>query len=197
MSIKIMFGETIGDIPMYSLHRIKRLLLGPQGPEGVSDDMRHMLSICLIEANSKYKEESGNDWSCLTSNNLVWALERLDRKAAIAVKQMKKGQPKEMRPLIDRIIMDSQRIREDAMEIIKRWFDENSESILYDMNGKIPWGVVRNLRRRLSFWIASKNNPFHDDIEASIIEIAKENGVQATNAQEAWEIMGGKVFTPS
>ena len=76
-------GETIGDIPIYSLHRIKKLI--NKSGINISDDMKLLLLQKLIEANQQYKEESGNDWSCLTSNNLTTAIENTEHAANEAI----------------------------------------------------------------------------------------------------------------
>ncbi len=189
------FGETIGDIPMYSLHRIKRLLFSHGELACLSVEMKNMLSACLLEANAIYKEESSNDWSCLTSNNLVWALERMNKKTSIAVNQMRKGQPREMKSLINEVVTEAHVLRKQNIDAIEKWFADNSEKLFYDMQGSVPWSVIKSLRESLSLWVTKKINPFGDDIEDAIMAIASANGICADDADSAWKKMGGKLFT--
>jgi len=44
-------------------------------------------------------------------------------------------------------------------------------------------------------WIATSVNPFRENIEDMILGVAKEQGINANSAEEAWELMGGTTFT--
>lgn len=191
-SVFATFGETIGDIPMYSMHKIKNRIFGLQG---VSREMKDVMCRCLVEANNRYKEESENDWACLTSNNLIWALERFEKKTRIMINMIRKGQPKEMRTLVAEVIFEAHEKRAHDVAIFKNWFTDNAEELQYNMRDSIPWFVIKSLRESLSFWIATKINSFGEEIEGAILKIASKNNVSAENAEDAWKKMGGKIFT--
>ncbi len=194
-SLSNSFGETIGDIPLYSLHRIKNLLLR-ESPE-LSRELRASLERAIIRANQRYQEESGNRrWSCLTSNNLVEAIEEFDAEIGKVIEQLQ-AMPGD-NPTFKQVVIGAMaNKRVVTVAHVKTWFDARSDRILYDTSGKVPWFVVQRLRRDLACWIAGAANPFQADIDDAILEIAEENGVVADSPQEAWKGMGGTIFTKS
>ncbi len=184
------FGETIGDIPVYSLHRIKSMMA--RSPIGISEDLKKVLIEALSAANVEYKLDSGNDWSCLTSNNLVDAIEAVDS----ALKEMIEGinLPEEQAQFRERLQEELSLVREQGILSIKQWFEAHYDQLLYDMSGSVPWAVVHRLRLNLGYWIATKGNRFGDDIEDVILDIAKESNIVTDDPEVAWKKMGGKVF---
>jgi hypothetical protein len=188
-------GETIGDIPLYSLHRIKNMLLR-DSPE-LSCELRVSLERAIIRGNQKYQDESGNKrWSCLTSNNLVEAIEEFDGEIADVIERLQ-AMPDDNPSYKQAIIKAVTEGRVACVGHIKKWFDDRSELLLYDMSGRVPWFVVQRLRRDLSRWIAGAANPFEANINDAILEIATQNGVVADTPEDAWESMGGTIFTKS
>ena len=192
-SLRQSFGETIGDIPMYSLHRIRNLFHKGRGPR-IGEDLAQLLTTMLLNANQQYKDDSGNDWSCLTSNNLVDAIESLDEELETAIESMRVGQPRECLRGAKQLIEQAHGARSSMLEAIRIWFADNTENISYDMNGKVPWFVVRSLRKSLSSWALKNENPFSEDIGDAIISIAKDNGIETNDPETAWEKMGGTIF---
>jgi hypothetical protein len=187
-----MFGETSGEIPMYSLHRIKRMMR--RQPIAISPELLGLLLQNLISANADYKDASGNDWNCLTSENLVDAIEATNEMVEQGINGIK-DIPKELAQMRDQLLAKLHRGRVANIKLIQKWFERNFDSLLYDMKSKIPWAVVCRLRRDLGYWIATKVNPFGKNIEEMVLEVAKEAGVVADDPEEAWEKMGGKIFT--
>jgi|GEM_PF-1857772 len=187
------FGETSGDIPVYSLHKIARLLR--QKPVSVSTELQVILKRSLIVANAGYKEASGNDWNCLTSNNLISAIEETETEVITITDSGIASIPKELIAYrrAAKKLMDQK--RGVSMTAIKEWFKNNYEALLYDMSGKVPWPVVQRLRRNLGLWILGTANPFDQGIEEMVCEVAAEAGLPADDAEDAWEAMGGTLFT--
>lgn len=188
--VRQFYGDTIGDIPLYSLHRIRSLMA--RQPIAISPDLRLLLVEALSEANSEYKADSGNDWNCLTSNNLVSAIESVDDTLKESVEGI--NLPSEQAELKGKLVEKLNEVREQSVLLIQKWFETHYDILLYDMKGNVPWSVVRRLRRDLGFWIATKGNRFGDNIEEAILDIASEEGIQTDNPEIAWEKMGGKVF---
>lgn len=191
LMVSQMFGESSGDIPVYSLHRIAKLMR--RRPIAISATLKNLLERALIQANGKYREESGNKWNCLTSNNLVEAIEWVDAE----VKKITDGvdtMPGEMAKQVvaAKAVLDQERQR--CIKRIKDWFKENFESLLYDMNGKVPWAIILRLRKNLGIWIAGVSNPFSQDISDMVLETARENGIRVDTAEDAWEAMGGRLM---
>lgn len=187
------FGDSSGDIPVYSLHRISRLLRTK--PMAVSPQLGLLIKRSLISANQIYKEESGNDWSCLTSSNLVEVINELENEIKVINEAGVASIPKEFRVQIkvSREFFDKKRA--ECIIVVKKWFEENYNALLYDMNGKIPWPVIQRLRRNLGVWILGVTNPFDQDIGEMICEVATDAGITTDNPEDAWEAMGGKLFT--
>ena len=186
--IRLLYGETSGDIPVYSLHRIKNLI--EKKGIGVHKELELALIRNLIAENSNYRRESGNDWACLTSNNLTAAIEKTEEYLEEVVQKaadLPKGLRDKVRNLFDQA-------KKKNLNLIKNWFYDNYDQILYDMERKIPWPVLKRLRKDLAIWIAGKIDPFGMDIEHMVIETACSEGISATNSERAWEAMGGTLF---
>jgi len=191
-SLRQLVGETSGDIPVYSLHKIAGLM--KRNKIEISAELEVMLKRAIITANREYKTASGNDWSCLTSNNLVDALESIETEVARintgAIATMPKEQARQAQ-LIGAFLTKE---RARCMAVIKAWFEKNYDALLYDMSGKIPWAIVQRLRRNLGMWIVGSASPFTQDIEEMVLEVASEQSITVDDAEEAWKEMGGKLF---
>lgn len=184
------FGEDSGDIPLYSLHRICGIYR--RNPPPVSEQLRQILKRRLFEANREYRRESGKSWNCLTSLNLVWAIEKVDED----VERITTG-PGAIPdgPNRDRFVQLFNEHRVKEVGKIQYWFEVNFNDLLYITDGKIPWAVIQRLQRNLGEWISSGENPFHQGIEEMILDVAKEHGIdQAEDAEDAWERLGGALF---
>jgi hypothetical protein len=191
MSFTQAFGEKSGDIPIYSLHRIKTKI--QKGEISIGRDLGNMLFRNLVKANRKYREESGNNWNCLTSLNLVNAIEKTDEDLQKQIELAEKeigDKTRAARQAIEKM----HKKRKEIIEQIRNWFSVNYEDLLYDMRGAIPWPVVCRLRSDLARFSLGVFNPFDQNIEDMIMEVAKESGYKCFDAQEAWEEMGGKIF---
>mgnify|MGYP000231632582 CR=1 FL=1 len=182
-------GERSGDIPVYSLHRIRSHVASTPLPVNVQ--VQTMFLCEVIAANNVYREESGNDWYCLTSINLVTALEELEAKLRKINDLAIKSQSKDVRPVLQKVFS---RARTKCIHDIRDWFDSNHDSLLYNMKGSIPWPIVQRLRRSLKAWSFGITDPFGQDIEDMVIEVAEEQGHHYNDAESAWKAMGGKIL---
>lgn len=191
MGLRQTVGETSGDIPLYSLHRIKTVLQKKMIP--IPSGVVTSLQISLVAANAVYRQESGNKWNCLTSHNLVDAIERVDAKlaGALTVAKMKRPEDTQSDEEYQKLLDQG---REKYIKKIQLWFEENYEELLYDIGGKIPWPIIKRLQQNLTSWIAGVINPFAEDIEAMVLMVAKSEGVITDDPETAWEAMGGQVF---
>jgi hypothetical protein len=189
--IRQALGDKGGDIPLYSLHRIRRMMA--KQPPTVSEQLRTWLTQNLIAANIEYKEATGNDWSCITGSGLVDAFDTTDSMINNAIDGIR-DLPKEHAMLREKLLAKLHAGREENILTMKQWFESNFEQLQYSMDGKIPWPIVLQLRRNLGKWIAGASNPFDQDIEEMIMEVASQEGIQTESPEEAWERMGGKLF---
>jgi len=192
VSITCSFGETGGDIPVYSLHKIASLL--KREPIELSKELVNILRRSLLQANRTYKEESGKDWNCLTSNNLVTAIEHTQKMVAAINADGIKQLPQELQSQRAAVKAIFDRKRDECMTKIKKWFETHYDKLLYITDGRIPWIVVQKLRSNLGLWISGAANPFTQDITEFVMEVAKEKGIRASTPEDAWEAMGGQLF---
>lgn len=188
------FGETSGDIPIYSLHKIKRWMKA--NPIRINHDLRMLLTKQLIAENRKYRAESGNQWNCLTSNNLVSAVNSIDQ---YLLKNINGGSADLANHAEELAANLKERLLEKKNEVIKtikKWFRNNYDLLHYGMDGKIPWAIVKRLQANLSVWILKNSNPFSQDINEMVLDVAREDkDYEGNDPEVAWELMGGTVFT--
>ena len=171
------FGECSGDIPLYSLHRIRAL--SRRQPIAVSVQLNQILKQQIVVANAAYKRESGNNWNCLTSLNLVAVIKGTDQD----VKRITTGPGAIPEDFPNRAaalqMFDEHRVK--SIGIIQTWFDVNFENLLYSIDGKVPWFVIQRLQRNLHEWINGGKNPFREGIEDMIL-VTKNGYINLTKA---------------
>lgn len=187
-SLAQFIGEGSGDIPIYSLHRLRRLV--KTIPMPVSPELQTMFLRAAIEANTDYRAESGNDWYCLTSSYLVTALETLETRLRDINDIAVSTQAKQLRPLLEKAL-ETARIK--CIHSIRDWFETNYESLLYRTDGSVPWPVVMRLRKDLRAWSWGATDPFGQSIGDMVMEVAEEQGLRCEDPESAWKAMGGKI----
>lgn len=186
-------GETIGDIPLLSLHRIKGML--KRQPMAVSSEVCALLQRHLVAQNQIYRADSGNDWNCLTSHNLDAAVEGVSQQLRQG-NEIVRGGSTENAVAMEKVFALLEARRSETLAVIRQWFVDHYDDLAYDMSGKIPWPIVQRLRRNLSVWVSGVANAFGADIEDAILEVAKAEGLAEDSAEDAWEAMGGTLFRP-
>lgn len=192
-SLKISLGETWGDIPVYSLHRIKNLL--KKIGINLSADLEKQLVAKIFEANRKYREETGNNYNCLTSNNLTWAIEQVEAELTQVITDMYNEAAQQNVQAAEQLKAVLNNKKDEAVRVIQNWFSTNYERLIYDMGGHIPWPILKGLQQSLMLWKIGHENPFNQNIEDMIVETAASQGINTDNAEDAWKAMGGKLFT--
>lgn len=192
-TLSMSFGETWGDIPVYSLHRIKNLL--KRIGINLSAELQKQLVAKLFEANQKYRQDSGNKYNCLTSNNLVWAIEQVDAELTQVISIMHSEAVQQNALAADQLKAVLTQKKIETITVIGDWFSTNYEKLIYDMGGHIPWPILQGLQQSLMIWKIGHINPFAQNIEQMIVETATGQGIEADNAEDAWEAMGGKLFS--
>lgn len=163
--------NTIGDLELYSLHKIKKLLKTLL----LNENLKKGLFLSIVEQNNKYRQDTNSERFCITSQHLFDAICNLEK------------------VLIDKIGRNKK--IDQAIKTIVEWFDDNYDDLLYDTSGKIPWPIVCMLRNKLKLWILNiRKNPFDIDLEEAILDTAKQQGYNFDRVHEAWEAMGGKLY---
>jgi len=187
--------ERVGEIPLFSLHKIKsatRKGITPLGKDTLSLFLR-----ILISQNIKYKNELKRDWNCVTADHIVKTIDLLDNELKKAINGLI---PKEKSSLTgpDKEILVSLIASKNIIKrTLKEWFDKNFDFLLYDTSSSIPWAIVQELRTRLNIWVFKNTNLFGDEIEEVIFNVAQKQGVKTDgiSAEDAWKAMGGRLFT--
>ncbi len=185
-------GERSGDIPLFSLHRIRNMIR--KKPIGIGNDLTNVFIQELLKQNQQYKVDSGNDWSCLTGLNFTDAVENVDETIASHI-EAANNIPEELKQQLSLIFEKLEEKRLESIGKIKSWFEDNYEDLLYLKNKKIPWAVIQRLRRNLAVWSINSTNPFEENIGEMVLAVAEEQGVDAWSAEDAWVKMGGELFT--
>lgn len=185
------YRETIGDIPLFSLRRIRRMMLIDR--IDITPELNGHLDLVLDVANRIYRAESGNrKWKCLTPNNLLRALEALDDSVKKTIDDV--VFPTDQVEAKEAMRAKLHKKREQSMQSIEEWFERHFDDLLYESKANIPPVVIDWLRTNLIRWFALGENRFGDEIEQTIIGIAREQGLDCRSPEEAWRRMGGKIF---
>jgi len=168
-------GDTCGDIPLYSLHRISKRLTAAS--VGVNQEMIKKVIQEIIEANLRFQERTEKKWNCLTSNDLDLAILTLDESLAETINVIFSDQPK--------VVTDKlNENRKDCLKRIRNFFYNNYDNLLYNTDGKIPWVVVRMLHRKLKVWTLGTCNPFEEDMIDFLQEIAVEQKIDISGLDD-------------
>ncbi len=189
LSLNAVFGESSGDIPLYSLHRIRFLLR--KRPISVSLHITKLFLDSVIHANVQYKKETKKNWNCLTGNYFVFAIKHLDQLLEDMINSS--ADAANASDLQARVVATLHEQRAENIKVIKQWFSENHDELLYIMGKKIPWAVVQHLRASLNLWVLGRGNPFEEAVEDMVLDVARSQGINTDNAEEAWELMGGQL----
>ncbi len=163
--------ETIGELELLSLHRVKNRI----NSMGVHPQVRKRLIYEFVRENQDYRTKTGKKWSCITPDSLDGAVDKVND---YLIKQVKTGiatiEDTRIRELMDRKMSEQVDVQ---MGIIKQWFVDNYEDILYNMERKIPYIIVKRMRETLSMWALDNINPFGQSIEKLIEDTAESIGM--------------------
>lgn len=180
------FYEHSGQLELLSLHRIKHRI----GSMEVSKGARMKLIEELVRENRDYVSRTGNDWRCITPDGLDSAVYRLvgffNEKVNLGISTVEDG---ELKRALEKIF--NQKV-EQQTSVVRNWFSDNYDKIIYDMNSKIPYSIVRAMRARFSQWAIGQTNPFNEPIESLIDEVAVSSGLDPKkykDSQSVWNAL--------
>lgn len=162
------YGKTFGDIPIYSLHRIMRTMR--HRPIEINAGLRTILVDHLFQSNERYCEKFRKKWNCLTANCLAEAI--TDTEATLYLKVKKSIAHIDNNALSARLTAKFEEAIESNIGIIKKWFVDNSDSLIYFMIKPIPWPVIKRLQLGLSQWTVGNGSLLNQEINEAIMEIA-------------------------
>lgn len=178
--------ETSGDLELLSLHRIKNRLPTMQVHEAV----KRKLATELIRENQEYQRAAKNKKMCITPtalDNAVYATEDF------LAEQMNLGlatvDDLTRRTAFHRLMSQQLKNQEG---VIRNWFSDNYDQLIYDMQAKIPWPIVVRMREKLGQWALGNTNPFNQPIEDLISETTYSVGLNPDNydsPEEMWDAL--------
>lgn len=215
--------DTAGDVDLLSLHRIRtRIPSMTFGPGVHKTAPRDMLSRNLMEENARYRREQNHKRYCITPNGLNTAIDNTRKVYERVIgKNFDSIDDSDLGGLVsfegagnvDRLrteflakpAADKRKILTDLamgptderiIGVMKQWFVDNYDELIYDTNGNIPYGVVLALRKRLGKWAAGLQTDFTEPMTDIIEEVIREAGKDpdSYSSHEAmWESLGGKL----
>ncbi|MAG39977.1 hypothetical protein CMI41_03345 [Candidatus Pacearchaeota archaeon] len=176
--------ETVGDLELFSLHRIKNRI----GTLGVHETTRNTLVTNLLKENQKYRELTTSKKYCVTFQGVDSAFDRtvdfLRKQSAMGLKTIKDQEVRE--ELSSRI---TEALAEQGVKI-RSWFDSNYDGLIYDQSSKIPFPVIRQMRKSFSAWASGNIGITLGAIGDLIAAAAKEEGIDPKrygSDEELWE----------
>ncbi len=172
--------ETAGDLELFSLHRIKNRIKSLK----ISPDLKIELVKKLLKENVEYKEDSGNDWNCITPSSLGNSVDHLvDYLTQHIDLGLQTIDDLDTRLAIEDALTTQ---KEEQISLVKHWFADNYDQLIYDQKGRIPFPIVKAMRNQLSIWAISNLNPFSKPIGELIEETAKSVGID-TDGYNSYE----------
>lgn len=178
--------ESVGDLELFSLHRIRKRI----GFMEVHPQVRRKVGTELIRENKAYRKSSGNNWMCITPSGLDNAVYNTED---FLESQTRLGTDTIDNPTIRGLVLQKLTEKvEEQIGIVKTWFSNNYDALLYDMNGNIPYHVVKKMREKLGQWAVANTNPFQESIGSLIEEAAVSAGLNPDNYdsyEDMWKEM--------
>ncbi|MDP1728972.1 MAG: hypothetical protein Q8L27_02090 [archaeon] len=176
----------LGELELLSLHKIKNRIHGMK----VHSSTNIKLSKELIKENREYQRLNKNRRYCITPNNLDNAI---DATREYLVQQMNLGlstvEDLNLRNNFERVMQNQ---IQGQNKIIRTWFADNYDQILYEQECKIPFPIVRQMRAKFAQWAIGITNPFCEPIEDLMDETAKSLGINSSSyesPEELWEAL--------
>ncbi len=182
--------ESSGDLELFSLHRIRNKIK----TLSIHPEVRRKLIEELIKENIRYRRNSGNNWMCITPQSLDNVVDNLrnylQEKTNLGLVTLENT---EVRKALEAVMA---RQADNQVGVIRSWFSDNYNNLLYDMQGtsKIPFPIVRKMREQLSQWAIQNTNPFSQPIDALIEETICSVGSNPwlyNSVEEMWEKLKG------
>ena len=175
-----------GDLELLSLHRIKNKIPSMR----VHEYVRKRLISELISENSEYREIHNNKRLCITPTGLDNSVDKtynhLKEQVDISIEPISLDQVRLAERLRDKLYGKV----EDQTKVIKDWFSNNYDELIYDTHSRIPYPIVMKMRERFGRWAMGSTNSFNEPIEDLIEETARTNGinpVEYASPEELWK----------
>jgi flagellar biosynthesis/type III secretory pathway chaperone len=177
---------TSGDLELLSLHRIKNRIHSLD----IESPLKSKLIGELIRENREYRRISKNKWNCITPISLDVAVDNtynfLKDQVKLGVETIDDIQVKSV---LNKFLFNKAKEQNGN---IKKWFSNNYDKILYDMNGKIPYPIIMQMRAQLSQWALGNTSVLYQPINDLIKNVAKSEGLNPDDyfsLEDVWEAL--------
>ncbi len=157
LSLAQLHLSTIGDTPLFSLHRINTVM--KKSPPSIGGELTRVFIRNLFEQNKKFQEKTGKKWNCVTLDGFRFATTNTDDELQGMISEHSQG----MKISKDEL----EKIKKTQIDQITLWFETNYEGIVYSIGSKLPWAFILYLKGRLTAW----RNGFEFAFDQSISEV--------------------------
>src|SRR3989338_5784223 len=134
--------QTIGEIPLFSLHKIRRVWARKH--PAIGDPLSRIFLDFVFSYNEKFKKKTGKDWNCVTLDGMRFSVSDTAEMLEKMIFENSKGLSISEKELLG--------MKNAQVGLISEWFEENYNMILYSTGSKLPWVFVLYLKGKLSQW---------------------------------------------
>jgi hypothetical protein len=146
----------------------------------------------LINENAKYREETSSKRMCIVPSGLD-----------MCVNNTRDFLRSEADSGISTVAVDNPQLAEGArsllygqvdsqIDIVRNWFSDNYDELLYDTNGNIPFPIIMKMRGELGRWALKEISSFDRPMTELIEESIRDGGLNPKSYeshQEMWDYL--------
>ena len=177
--------EHSGELELLSLHRIRYRIPTLQ----VHNSVRRKLVGELFRENAEYRRKAKNKKMCITPDGLDNSVDSTHKYLVYVMNQGIQTLPPDNPRLIDHFKTAMSGQVDDQTRVIRKWFADNYDNLIYNTDSKIPYPIIMKMREKLTQWSLGETNPFDQPIEDLIEETMKSRGLNPSNynsPEEMW-----------
>lgn len=153
---------TIGDTPLFSLHRVNTILR--KNPPKIGDELTRLFVRFLFKYNKRFQEKTGKKWSCVTLDGFRFSVTDTDSELQKTIIENSNG--------LNLSIEELENMKKIQIDKIILWFEVNYDDLIYNTNSKLPWVFIQYLKGRLTAW----RNGMEFAFDQTIVEVNEQLG---------------------
>lgn len=192
LTIRETFGDTIGDIPIFSYYALVRMM--EEDPIRISGALLVFFKNALKQASDHnrmvFLNRTGKVWACIAPDDFI----SIHTRVGALFDEVEKETVRKYVGVFHKVDVERrlQIERRELLKIIKGWFYGHFGDFVYKSYARIPDPVIQYLYDCLGAWIFDEKNLFAEDIEEMIIKVARSEDIKdIKDAEDAWKKMGG------
>src|SRR3989344_4352340 len=116
---------------MYHYSRYTKFKHNGKKPASISQELTRVFMRNLFEQKDKFQKKTGKKWNCVTLDGFRFAVTNMDEHLQGMIDMHWNGTGCEKEQL--------ETMKANLISSITSWFDDNYESIIYSLEGKLPW----------------------------------------------------------